>query len=105
MLAALFWKRSTKWGVLAAVVWVAAAVLGTWYVHDATAPLAPAPGRPPVPIVPALGDLLLRTSGSVTIYGFLPVVPMVLGSAALVGLVSLVTRPPSRATLERYFPD
>lgn len=31
MLAALFWRRSTKWGALAAVLWVLAAMLGTWY--------------------------------------------------------------------------
>src|SRR4028119_835821 len=32
MLAALFWKRSTKWGALAASLWVAGCVLGTAYV-------------------------------------------------------------------------
>ncbi len=36
--------------------------------------------------------------------GFLPVMPMCLGSAVLVVLVSLLTPPPSRATLDRYFP-
>ncbi len=104
MIGALFWKRSTKWGVLAASLWVAASVLGTWSLHATTAAIAPGPGQPAVPIFPALGDLLLRTAGNVTVYGFLPVFPMVLGSAALVVLVSLATRPPSRATLERYFP-
>ena len=39
MLAALFWKRSTKWGALAATLWVLAAMLGTWYLHEASASL------------------------------------------------------------------
>ena len=30
MLAALFWKRSTKWGALAAVLWVAVTMVGTF---------------------------------------------------------------------------
>jgi solute:Na+ symporter, SSS family len=105
MVAALFWKRSTKWGVLAAVLWVSATLIGSWYLHESTAGIAPHPGQPPVPIYPALGSLLLRTPGGVTVNGFLPVLPMVLGSAALVAFVSLLTRPPSRATIERYFPD
>jgi len=104
MLAALFWKRSTKWGVLAASVFTAACVLGTWYLHDLSTGIAPRPGQPPVPVFPELGRLFLRTPGSVTIHGYLPVVPMVLGSALLMFLVSLVTPPPSRKTIERYFP-
>jgi hypothetical protein len=40
----------------------------------------------------------------VTFYGFLPVFPMVLGSAVLMILVSLLTPAPSRATIEKYFP-
>ena len=104
MLAALFWKRSTKWGALAATLWVAMAVVGSWYLHEASAALAPPPGGAPVPIVPALGGLLLRTAGGVTVFGFLPVVPMVLVSALLMWGVSSLTPPPSAATVERYFP-
>ncbi len=104
MLAALFWKRSTKWGALAAALWVACAVLGTWYLHGLTREIAPAPGQPPVPIFAGLGGLLQRTPGNVTVAGFLPVLPMVLVSALLVWAVSLATRPPSAATLDRYFP-
>jgi SSS family solute:Na+ symporter len=147
MLAALFWRRSTKWGALAAALWVAFGVLGTWYLtaaSDAIAPKpprtpaaalagagapggappqvvasasgvggAPAPGRrpggppkppPPVRIYPALGDLFLRGPTNVTVYGYLPVMPMVFGSALLMILVSLLTPPPSRATLDKYFP-
>jgi hypothetical protein len=48
--------------------------------------------------------LLERSTANVTVFGFLPVVPMVLGSAAVMVLFSLVTPPPSRATIEKYFP-
>jgi SSS family solute:Na+ symporter len=105
MLAALFWKRSTKWGALAAVLWVIVTMVGSWYLHEYSAGLAPKEGQPPVPILPALGELFLRTTGSVTVHGYLPVVFMCAGSALLVWAVSLLTPPPSRATLEKYFPE
>jgi hypothetical protein len=41
----------------------------------------------------------------VRVLGFMTVVPMVLISALLMILVSLLTAPPSRATIERYFPS
>ncbi len=186
MIAALFWKRSTKWGALASTVWVALCLLGSWYLTAASESIAPkpplsalarkgspagrpspktaeaprpgegvnAPGRSPLPrevrtagrgaggegvstgggaggegvstgggaggevspapaarrkpvtqvqIYPALGNLFLRNATQVTVYGYLPVVPMVLGSALLMILVSLGTRPPSDATLRRYY--
>ncbi|GDY12367.1 sodium:proline symporter [Planctomycetota bacterium] len=105
MLAALYWKRSTAAGAWAAVVWVAVAMVAVWWLHEASADLVKAlkPGQA-VPIFPALGDLLLRGKGGVTVYGFLPVMPMVLGSAVLMVVVSLLTRPPPQATLDRYFP-
>ncbi|MCS6860871.1 MAG: sodium:solute symporter family protein [Abditibacteriales bacterium] len=135
MLAALFWKRSTKWGALAASLWVAFAVLGTWWLHNYSEPIAPKPGPPPQPsavhapsgpdaptpppaaqppkppqppkpvqIFPALGDLFLRGPTNVTIYGYLPAMPMVLISALLMVVVSLLTKPPSQKTLDKYFP-
>lgn len=103
MLAALFWKRSTKWGALAATLWVGVSVVGAAWLHATTADIAPPPGAAPVPIFPALGKLLLRTTGNVTVYGALSVLPMVLGSALLVWIVSLATPPPSAATIARYF--
>jgi hypothetical protein len=57
-----------------------------------------------VQVYPALGDLFLRGPTNVTMYGYLPVFPMVVGSALLMALVSLLTPPPSRATLDKYFP-
>jgi hypothetical protein len=36
--------------------------------------------------------------------GYMTVVPMVLGSALMMILVSLLTPPPSQTTLDRYFP-
>ena len=104
MLAALFWKRSSKWGALAATVWVGFAMGGTWWLHEATFALAPKPGQALVPIFPALGDLLLRSPSNVLVFGYLPVLPMVLGSALFMVVGSLLTQPPSRATLEKYFP-
>lgn len=190
MLAALFWKRSTKWGALAATIWVVGCIFGNWHltnISDAMAPKPPkrpaasamrggpgpggpgaqggpqagapgvqpggtpqvtgdgptpapsmipvaqggspegmrpagpgagpgaggpgAPGgpggkkKPPtaVRIFPQLGDLFLRGPVNVTIFGFLPVFPMVVGSALLMLLVSLITPPPSKATIDKYF--
>jgi len=104
MVAALFWKRSTKYGALASTLWVAAWLVLIWYLQRYSDGFAPKPGQPPVAIFPALGHLLERSVANVTVYGFLPVVPMVIGSAVLMVLVSLVTPAPSRATLDRYFP-
>ncbi|MES2463708.1 MAG: sodium:solute symporter family protein [Armatimonadota bacterium] len=148
MLGALFWKRSTKWGALAASVWVATCVIGTGYLTRASDSIAPRPPgapparaaapsaalpqvasstrlqpdapllgaarptsaapRPPAPPVqnnPGLGNLFLRNATTVTVFGYLPVLPMVVGSALLMVLVSLMTTPPSRATIEKYFPS
>jgi len=192
MLAALFWKRSTKWGALAATVWVVGCIFANWHltnISEAIAPKPPkrpaasamrggpgagapggqsatpetpgAPGgsvggpqvtgdgptpapsvlqstqsgppeglrpggaatggpggpgaggpggpggkkKPPtqVRIFPQLGDMFLRGPVNVTVYGFLPVFPMVVGSALLMLLVSLLTPPPSKSTIDKYF--
>jgi SSS family solute:Na+ symporter len=73
LVAALFWKRSTKWGALAVGLWTAFAVIYT-----------------------------ARTPGALAWFGLMPVVPMTIMSCVLMVVVSLVTRPPSAVTLQRY---
>jgi solute:Na+ symporter, SSS family len=73
LFAAFFWQRSTKWGALAVALWTAVAVVYTWHVP-----------------------------GGLAWFGLMPVVPMTLVSCALMVAVSLLTRPPSAATIARY---
>jgi Na+/proline symporter len=96
MIAALFWKRSTKWAALANTLWVAG-----WVVFMVYAEQHFKAGQPVV------GNLLfLGATGKLTmIGGFTPVVPMTLGAALLVVIVSLITPPPSEATINKYFSD
>jgi hypothetical protein len=75
----------------------------TWYLQRISDGIAPRPGQPPALIFPALGHLFERTPGAVTVFGFLPVVPMVLGSALAMVFGSLLTRPPSQSTIDKYF--
>ena len=103
MIAALFWKRSTKFGALASTLWVAVCLAGTWYIQHYSDGMIPKPGQPPVVIFPALGHLFERTIANTTCFGFLPVVPMVVGSVGLMILVSLLTSKPSEITLKKYF--
>jgi SSS family solute:Na+ symporter len=105
MLAALFWRRSNKWGALAAVVWVVFTMVLLWWLQLHSNALAPKPGQPPVPIFAELGGLFLRTPMNVTIFGYMPVMFMCLGSAFWMALVSLLTPAPSRATIEKFFPS
>ena len=52
----------------------------------------------------AIKVLFLNPRGDVSFWnGFMTVVPMVFGSALLMILASLVTRPPSQGTIDRYF--
>lgn len=55
-------------------------------------------------IIPELGNLFMRTKGAVVMYGFLPVMFMCIGSALLMVVVSLLTRPPSQGTIAKFFP-
>jgi SSS family solute:Na+ symporter len=102
LVAALFWKGSTKWGALATTVWTAASVVAV-AVFQSIVP-APAPG--PSTVFYSLGgvEALSRTPGGTAVFGFMPVVPMVLISALLMVIVSWLTSKPSRTTIERYFP-
>jgi hypothetical protein len=49
-------------------------------------------------------DILVRTPGGTSVLGFMPVVPATLLSAAVMLIVSKLTRKPSAQTVERYFP-
>jgi solute:Na+ symporter, SSS family len=102
LVAALFWRGSTKWGALASTLWVAAWVVGV-AVYQAAVP-APAPGPPTVSLALGGAEIVARTPGGTAIYGFMPVVPMVLGSALLMLVVSLLTKKPRESTVEKYFP-
>jgi SSS family solute:Na+ symporter len=101
LVAALFWRRSTKWGALAATLWTAAAVGAIALFQHAVA--APPPGRTRLIWSAAGLDVLARTPGGTAVVGFSPVVPMVLVSALFMAVVSLATRPPHEGTLRRYF--
>ena len=102
LVAALFWRGSTKWGALAVTAWSAAGVAAV-AVFQA---IVPAPPLGPPTVVWSAGglDLVARTSGGTSVLGFMPVVPMVLVSCLLMALVSLLTPKPSAATIARYFP-
>jgi solute:Na+ symporter, SSS family len=103
LVAALFWKGSTKWGALATTVWTAAAVLMVAVVQS----VIPAP--PPGTVVPIVSigqiDVITRATSGTTVFGFLPVVPMTIISALLMVIVSRLTASsrPTATTLARYF--
>ena len=101
LIAALFWKGSTKWGALAATLWTAAAVVAVALFQHAVP--APAPG--PATVVWSLAgtEALSRTPGGTAVFGFMPVVPMVLVSGLLMVVVSLITTKPKQSTLAKYF--
>lgn len=102
LVAALFWKKSTKWGALAVAVWTATAV-GTIAMLQSIVP-APPPGVT-VPVWSIGGlDVIARVAAGTTVLGFLPVVPMTLMSALLMFVVSRATATsvPGAATLARY---
>lgn len=102
VLAALFWRGSTKWGALASTLWVAVAIAGIAWLQ-ASVP-APPPG-PPVPVWSVGGTTVIaRTAAGTAVFGMLPVVAMTLVSAALMVTVSLMTPKPSEAAIRRYFP-
>jgi Na+/proline symporter len=103
LIAALFWKGSTKWGALASTLWTASAVVAVAIFQAKVA--APAPG--PSVVYWAIGgtEVISRTPGGTAVYGFMPVVPMVIISALLMIIVSLITKKPSAATVAKYFGD
>jgi SSS family solute:Na+ symporter len=102
MVAALFWKRSTKWGALAATLFTAACLLYFAVLQNS---------RHAGDVIWQIGQgkdaikvLFLNPRGDVSFWnGFMTVVPMVFGSAFCMIAGSLLTRPPSRATIDKYF--
>ncbi len=106
MLAALFWKRSTAAGAWAAVSWVAFAMIGSFILQSLSQPMAEAwtPKTGNIPIFESLGDMFARGKVSVTFYGFMLVMPMTIGTAVIMVVVSLFTKPPAEPILAKYFP-
>ncbi len=102
LIAALFWRGSTKWGALASTVFVASAVVAV-AIFQHVVP-APAPGPSIVSWAPGGLEVLTRTPGGTAVFGFMPVVPMVLISALLMIVFSLATKKPKASTIARYFP-
>jgi SSS family solute:Na+ symporter len=102
LVAALFWKKSTKWGALAVALWTAAAVLGVAVLQSVVP--APPPGAAVAVWTVGGVDVISRIAAGTTVFGLLPVVPMTIGSALLMYIVSLATRGsiPGSATLARY---
>ena len=101
LVAAIFWKGSTKWGALACTLWTAVSVVAVALFQH----FVPAPAPGPSVVFGKLGgwEVLSRTPGGTGIFGFMPVVPMVIISALLMWLVSSATRKPSQPTLAKYF--
>jgi SSS family solute:Na+ symporter len=100
LVAALFWRRSTKWGALAVVLWVAAGIAAVAAVQVSVPP----PAGPPT-VLWAVGDVpvLSRAAAGLLVFNLLPVVPLTIGSVLLMGLVSVLTPAPGQRTLARYF--
>ena len=104
LVAALFWKNSTRWGALASTLWTAAAVAAV----AACQTLSPAPPTGAEVLVWSLNDVRVVTRGAAgtLVFGLLPVVPMTIISAFLMFVVSLATlsaSKPGAVTLARYF--
>ncbi len=92
-LASLYWQRLTKWGAYAGVL----ATIGTWgyFFGDAVNQAVKAENVAPI-----------RTySVSLGGYEVMPVLLIFTASAVSLVLVSLATRPPSEATLRKFFPE
>jgi SSS family solute:Na+ symporter len=100
LMAALFWRRSTKWGAFAVASWTAVSVLAL-QAFQTFVPAAP-PGRNTVVWMWNGIDVLSRTPGGTAVLGFAPVLPMTLVSGLLMLVVSKVTAAPSQSTVARY---
>jgi SSS family solute:Na+ symporter len=103
LVAALFWKGSTRWGALAVAVWTAVAVLAIAVLQSVVP--APPPGAAVSVLTFGGVEVVTRAAAGTMVLGFLPVVPMTLISALLMVVVSRWTPAsrPGAATLARYF--
>jgi solute:Na+ symporter, SSS family len=101
LVAALFWRGSTKWGALAVTLWTASTVAAVAILQSVVP--APAPGPATILWAPGGVEMLSRTPGGTAVFGFMPVVPMVIVSALLMIVVSMATKKPAPAALARYF--
>ena len=85
------------------VVWTAATMAAVALLQ------AVVPAPPPGTIVPvwtlAGADIVTRTPGGTAVLGYMPVLPMLIGSSLLMVVVSWLTPPPAAATVARYFPQ
>jgi Na+/proline symporter len=104
MVAALFWKGSTKWGALAATIWTALGVVAVAVLQ--TVVPAPPPGAPVAILTMGGVDVVARASVGTLVIGLPPVVPLTIGSSLLMIVVSRLTASscPKETTLARYFP-
>jgi len=103
LVAAIFWRGSTRWGALATTIWTAVAVVAVAVIQQSIP--APPPGSA-VPVWSAFGaDIITRAPQGALVLGFLPVVPMTIVSALLMWAVSRATASalPSDTTMRRYF--
>ena len=100
LVAALFWRRSTKWGALAVVLWVIAGIAAIAVIQLNV----PAPAGPPT-VLWAVGGVpvVVRAAAGLVVLNLLPVVPLTIVSALLMWVVSLATPTPAARTLARYF--
>jgi SSS family solute:Na+ symporter len=103
LVAALFWKGSTKWGALASTLWTVAAVAFVAVVQT-TIP-APPPGAEIAVWSSGATPVITRAAAGMMVAGFLPVVPMTVVSALVMVVVSALTpvARPGPTTLAKYF--
>ncbi|NJL31857.1 MAG: hypothetical protein HC898_09615 [Phycisphaerales bacterium] len=106
MLAALFWKRATKWGVLASTLSIAAVLIASAVVQSQTMHLTPkVPGS--ATVLWQVGDFVVfmreTTRISFTEQRLLLVAPMFLLSSGLMIVVSMLTPAPSSEKLAKFF--
>ncbi len=106
MLAALFWRRATKWGVLASTLWIFIALVGSALMQAQSNHLMPTvPGG--ANVLWQVGDFVVfmreGTRISFTQARMLLVAPMFIMSCLLMVGVSLLTRAPDREKLAKFF--